>query len=168
MKKIKFIIAVSLLGLFFSCAKTPSASVNGEMVAKFIADKEFLVQANTMDPEVGGAIPLTDTYFVEVLGDTVISHLPYIGMSYDISPSSSVLASPLKFKAKISDYKATTKRESKRKTVNIVTFTAATQEKEYKFRMEIANDGRTYFSILPDDRDLIGFNGQIVPRRDQR
>lgn len=86
-------------------------------------------------------------------GDTVISHLPYMGEAYRPTIGDT---ERLNFKIPVTD--KTIKAGKKDKT--IITFTCKNGSATYDFKIEIYPEGGAYINLIPSYADQISYKGE--------
>lgn len=62
---------------------------NAAEIKRIVESKNFIFEAQTVNPQIGGSRTLTSDYDLTITPDTVIAYLPYFGRAYTapIDPS---------------------------------------------------------------------------------
>ena len=117
------------------------------------ADPENIcIEANYMMPQRYRTRAVTD-FSLCLNGDTVISHLPYMGQAYRPIYGST---EGLNFKLPVTD--KSVKPGKKGKTV--IRFTCKNSTATYDFSLELYPDGGAYINLSPSYADRIGYKGE--------
>ena len=117
------------------------------------ADLENIcIEVNYMMPQRYSTRAVTD-FSLCLKGDTVISHLPYMGQAYRPTYGNT---DGLNFKLPVAD--KSVKPGKKGKTV--IRFTCKNSTTTYDFRIEVYPDGGAYINLSPSYADRIGYKGE--------
>jgi hypothetical protein len=162
MKMLKRISAKHLLGVFaiilssgFAHAQEPGKA----QVKSFVESKEFTFKAQTVMPMTGGSRQLTTEYDVKLLGDSIVSYLPYFGRAY-----TAILGTEgggIDFTSTKFDYKA---RERKKGGWDITIKPKDVREVE-ELNFTISDDGSASLRVTNTNRQPISFYGHVVRRK---
>lgn len=83
MKQLKNILIKSLFALFiFSAVNVQAQELDRATVQELVNSKNFVFKVQTVSPMTGGARQITSDYDVRLLGDSLVSYLPYFGRAY--------------------------------------------------------------------------------------
>ena len=125
------------------------------MVSDSIVNKTFTVEVNYVSPQRMDARFLNSTYTVRIEGDSLMSNLPYYGMSYRATLERE---GPLDFDGNVHNY---TVSKPKPDVVRAKFFTRNKLEYiEYIF--DFTADGKCSLDVLSADRDKINFLGEML------
>lgn len=117
------------------------------------ADPENIrIEVNYMMPQRYHTRAVTD-FSLCLKGDTVISHLPYMGQAYRPTYGST---DGLNFQLPVTD--KSVKPGKKGKT--IIRFTCNNSTATYDFSLELYPDGGAYINLSPSYADRIGYKGE--------
>lgn len=117
------------------------------------ADPENIcIDVNYMMPQRYPTRAVTD-FSLCLKGDSVISHLPYMGQAYRPTYGST---DGLNFKLPVTD--KSVKAGKKGKT--IIRFTCKNSNATYDFSLELYPDGGAYINLSPSYADRIGYKGE--------
>ena len=114
--------------------------------------ENICIDVNYMMPQRYPTRAVTD-FSLCLKGDTVISHLPYMGQAHRPTLGNT---DGLRFKLPIKD--KTTKPGKKGKT--IIRFSYTNSSATYDFKIEAYPDGGAYISLTPSLADRISYNGE--------
>lgn len=135
--------------------KQAKADMIASMIADSIANRTFTVEVNYVSPQRMDARFLNSTYRVRILGDSIMSNLPYYGVAYRASFERE---GPLDFDGNISRYSVA---HPKKDVTQVKFFTRNKLEYiEYIFNFYI--DGKCSINIISADRDKINFEGECL------
>ena len=116
------------------------------------ADLENIcIDVNYMMPQRYSSRAVTD-FSLCLKGDTVISHLPYMGQAYRPTYGNT---DGLNFKLPVTD--KSVKPGKKGKTV--IRFTCNNSTATYEFKIEVYPEGGAYIYLSPSYADRIGYKG---------
>src|SRR6187551_291744 len=74
---------ITLSVVLFSLTISVAQELDKAIVEKAVSSKQFVFKARTVLPMRGSSRTLTSDYEVSLLGDSIISHLPYFGRVYN-------------------------------------------------------------------------------------
>lgn len=114
--------------------------------------ENICIDVNYMMPQRYPTRAVTD-FSLCLKGDTVISHLPYMGQAHRPTFGNT---DGLRFKLPIKD--KTTKPGKKGKT--IIRFSCTNSNATYDFKIETYPDGGGYISLTPSHADRISYKGE--------
>jgi len=123
-------------------------------VAKVLDNRHYQIDVNVMYPRRGGSMVVTSNWSLEVKGDTLVSYLPYFGVSHEATIGTT---QGLNFTAPILSYKDSGIIKGKR-TIHLK---ANSEEDHLEFQIEVMDDGSSYIDVISRKRDGIGFSGNI-------
>lgn len=154
--------AVFLLLLAFAgCGTVDQATraqreqARAQQVVQALNDRHYTIDVNYMHSLRGPGNRYVQGYSLQVKGDTLISYLPYFG---DVWRTTSYgTQQGLNFTAPISAYSA---RQVGRDKVQVVLETES-KEDRYQYQLTIFTNGRADIQVLGQNRDGIGFSGEM-------
>jgi len=156
---------MSVKGLLFLFAIVLSKSIlhaqepDKTQVKNFVESKEFTFKARTVMPMSGGSKQLTSDYDVRLLGDSIISYLPYFGRSYTAvygTESGGIDFTSTKF-----EYKA----KARKKGGWDVTINPKDVKEIQELNFTISDDGSASLRVTSTNRQPISFYGNVVHRK---
>jgi len=123
-------------------------------VAKVLDKRHYQIDVNVMFPRRGGSMVVTSNWSLEVKGDTLVSYLPYFGVSHE-----AVIGTQqgLNFTAPIKSYTDSGFIKGKR----TIRLKADSEEDQLEFQLEVMDTGSSYIDVISRKRDGIGFSGDI-------
>jgi len=161
MQRLKNILIKSLLAfsmILFSTIVVLAQKLDKATVQRIINSKQFVFKAQSVLPMAGSTRYLTGDYEVKLLGDSLISYLPYFGRAYSVSygDKGGITFTSTKF-----DYKVKPKKKGG------WDFTIETKDVKdtQRFNFIISEDGYTYLQVISNNRQPISFNGYIVEEK---
>ena len=167
MKRKKIFI---LTGLFLSIVLSGCSSFKGltkeEKASKEIALREAIenrsynIDVNRMVPVSGSTRTLTSQYSLEIKGDSINSHLPYLGRAYSVPYGG---GEGLIFKSDILDYQLTYDNRGKA----VIEFKTKTKEDQFVYNVEIFSNGSTTINVRSNNRQSISFCGTASPGKEK-
>jgi len=161
MEKLKNILIKSLLSLtivLFSATLAMAQKLDKATVQKAIQSKHFVFRAQTALPMAGTSRFLTSDYEVKLLGDSLISFLPYFGRAYNVTYGD---RGGIDFTSTKFEYKA----KARKKGGWDVSIETKDVSDAQRFNFTIAEDGYTYLQVSSNNRQPISFNGYIVEKK---
>lgn len=154
-KKILLICFMAVLGISTTYAQSDDKE---QQVKNLIESKNYVFKAQTVFPLGGRSRILTSSYDMRVLGDSVVTYLPYFGRAYSapIDPTDG----GIDFTSTQYDYKV---KENK-KGWNITIQPKDTRDAR-ELVLNITNSGYATLMVNSNNRQAISFNGYIEPRK---
>lgn len=128
--------------------------VKAAAVQTQIDNRNFTIAVNRMIPNKVRSVNFTYPYDLRIKGDSVFSHLPYIGQGY--TPLFGTQEG-LVFNAPITDFKVA---EGQRGSTEI-TFRTRSSEDRFDYRIVVFPNGASFIYISPDRRESISFQGEM-------
>lgn len=119
-----------------------------------IADKNFCITVDRVAPMGKKAITLTNNYTLRISGDTIYSHLPYIGRAFNAPYGG---GEALRFKEKTENYTY----EKTRKNNIRCKFKVRTKDDYYTIQIEITKSGATRISVTSAYKQTITYYGTL-------
>jgi hypothetical protein len=147
--------------LFFLIAALTSFSVvfaqdSKEIsVQKMVESKNFIFKAQTVLPQRGGMRQLTSDYDLRLLGDSVVSFLPFFGRAYTAPIGSS--EGGIKFTSTDFNYDI----KKKKKGWDITILPKDTREVRQLF-LSVSSNGYARLQVLSNNREGIAYNGYVT------
>lgn len=157
-----YLAAITLTIVVAGCGATDTMSkqerqrATAYAVDSMLADRHYTVRVNTMHPMRGRSVSVSPDFNMRVSGDSLYCYLPYFGRAYSVPYNSREGA--LDFEAVVDCY---TMEAEKRGGMGI-TFTTKSADDELQFRLTVFDNGNTSISIVPQRRDMIRFEGELV------
>lgn len=106
-----------------------------------------------MYPMSGRSILLTTPYGLQMKKDSVDVYLPYYGRAYQIPYGG---GEGLRFKAPVENYSSKLKKDRYR-----ITFEATTSEDNFRFSVDLYDDGSANIHVTMRNRQPIHYSGQL-------
>lgn len=148
---------VTLSVILFSSAITFAQELDKATIEKAVTSKQFVFKARTVLPMRGASRSLTTEYEVRLLGDSVISHLPYFGRVYNATYGGS---GGVDFASTKFEYKAKVRKKGG--------WDVTVETKDVKDRQQlnffISESGYATLQVIDNNREPISFNGYIVEK----
>jgi len=126
-----------------------------EQVQTAIADRHFTIGVRSAYPRRGGMINVGNDFSLEVRGDSVFSYLPFFGRAYYVPLGG---GKGLHFDAKIIDF---IEKRAKKDMTRVV-FITNSGEDTYRYTLDIYDNGQATIDVLPQERDRIHFDGELL------
>jgi hypothetical protein len=148
---------ITLSVVLFSLTISVAQELDKAIVEKAVSSKQFVFKARTVLPMRGSSRSLTSDYEVSLLGDSIISHLPYFGRVYNAiyGGSGGVEFTSAKF-----DYKSKLRKKGG--------WDVTIETKDVKDKQElifyISETGYATLQVNDNNREPISFNGYIVEK----
>lgn len=157
MKTFRYLIVAVL---FLLVAGTSSAQTREEKkealktyVGEQVNGRTFKLEASMAYPMSGRSIPLTTPYGLQMKKDSVDVYLPYYGRAYQIPYGG---GEGLRFKAPVENYSSKLKKDRYR-----ITFEATTSEDNFRFSVDLYDDGSANIHVTMRNRQPIHYTGQL-------
>lgn len=141
--------------------KQAQAETVAAMIADSIAGRTFTIEVNYVRPQRMDSRFLNSTYTVRILGDSIMSNLPYYGVAYRASFERE---GPLDFDGNISRYYVA----HPKKDVTQVKFFTRNKLEYIEYIIDFYNDGKCSVSIISAERDKISFDGECLLNIDKK
>ena len=161
MKKYVFLFFMTML-LFVGCATQQERVERRERMRKTVAEavqsKRMRIEVTSMYTLRYGSRSVTPDFYLELLGDSIRSYLPYLGQAYQAP-----MASPsegLNFDTHI----LTLSESRPKKDFSRLEIGVKTTEDSYLYTIDLYDSGKAYIHVRPQRRDPIGFDGDLVPQ----
>lgn len=156
MKRIFFLLAAAAL-LLSGCASmrlTPEEKAMIErQVQENLDDRNFIIDVDQMLPS-RGISQHVDNYSIKVDGETLDSHLPYVGQAWSLPYGG---GKGLTFESKITDYIESYPKTDRRQIV----LSTDNGEDVLVYIMEIFTNGRTSIEVRSRQRERIRYYGNV-------
>ena len=124
-------------------------------VVKCIDNRQYKIDVNMMSPRRGTSKVLSNSWSLEVKGDTLDSYLPYFGRAFEPVYGETKV---LNFNASIQSYEDSGFSKGKR----TIRLRVDNSEDVIDYQLEVTEDGYANIDVYPRKRDGISFSGQIV------
>lgn len=118
----------------------------------------FTIMAHSAQPMGWQTIQLSSLYDLQIKGDSVEANLPYYGRAYAVDYAST--DGGIKINSTTIDYKQLRKRNNWE-----ITFETRTESDLYQFRISITTSGYATIFVTSNNRQGIGFNGELKGTR---
>lgn len=158
MKRILFIITAAII--LVACATTDrqqndrKKQEKAEMISRAVCNRDFKINVQTAHPTRGMSVQLTADFDLRIKGDNVVSYLPYFGRAYNVPYGG---GKGLNFSGVTEDFKITQPKRDRKH----VEFSVKNDEDTYKFHIDIFDNGSASINVMPQQREMISFNGEI-------
>jgi hypothetical protein len=161
MQKLKNILIKSLLALsivLFSSTITLAQKMDKAAVQKAVNSKHFVFKAQTVLPMSGTTRFLTSDYEVRLLGDSLISYLPYFGRAYNLAYGE---GGGIDFTSTKFDYEV----RARKKGGWDITIDTKDVKNYQRLNFTISDNGYASLQVTSNNRQPISFNGYIVEKK---
>ena len=158
MKTKQLLLLTGLFLLIISGCSSSRGLMKDEKAAKEVAlheaieKREFRIDVNRMNPMGGGSRTLTSSYSLEIKGDEVKSHLPFVGRAYSIPYGG---GSGLVFNSTVTDYKSSFDNKGKA----TIEFKTRSENDQFNYHVEIFSNGSTSINVSSNNRQAISYSG---------
>lgn len=156
-RNIKLILTM-LLGMSTLCLNAQDGKTDPKSVAESIEQKEYTIDVDWAMPSSGRNVNLTPSYTFKVSKDSVYTHLPFFGRSYNSSYNEEVgitMESPLE------NYSSESV-EKRNKNMTKISFKARYDGCSYDIKITIYPSGEANIYISPSNKSSISYRGQMV------
>ena len=163
MMKKQLIIALSVAvmlvtaGLMTAC-KTMTAAELAELakkVTKCLDERHYTIDVQMMMPQGGPARNVSGNWSLEVRNDSLFSYLPYVGRAFNIPMGG---GKGLNFIGRITAYEAYQVKAGLYRVIMGV----YNDEEEYRYILEVFDNGSSTLDISSYNRDPISFMGNMT------
>lgn len=157
--------AIYVLSLLFivlaagtSCVSTSQAQENNKNFESILSSKNYVFMAQSASPIGGRFRQLTSEYDLRVLGDSIVSYLPYFGRAYTapIDPTKG----GLQFTSTDFDYQQT----ARNKGGWVIMIKPKDVQEVRQLTLTVTQSGSASLQVISTNRQQISFNGYIQPR----
>lgn len=157
----KSLVSMIFVLLLVGCATQQERAEQREAMRKAVAEavamKKMHIDITTMNTLRYGSKVVTSVFFLELLGDTLRSYLPYLGQAYQAPIGTP--AQGLNFDAPILGL-----RESHPKThLSQLEIDVKSKEDTYLYVVELYDTGKADIHVRSLHRDPISFSGDFIP-----
>jgi len=152
-----------IMALFCSCGtsngltKAEREVALARQVHDALDTRHYTITVDWIKPLGGMPHHVTSNYELKVNGDELDCYLPYMGEAYRLPYGG---GKGLNFKADIQDYKTDSLTSNRSR----ISFAVNNSEDIYEFRIDVFNNGHCIIDIVPQDRDAISFDGEMIFR----
>lgn len=159
----KTIYSLSLLFLMIAggiaCISTSQAQENSKDFEGIVNSRNYVFMAQSANPVGARFRQLTAEYDLRVLGDSVVSYLPYFGRAYSapIDPTKG----GIQFTSTDFDYQQT----SRNKGGWVITIKPKDVQDVRQLTLTVTETGSASLQVISTNRQQISFNGYIEPRK---
>ena len=151
--KLLFALAVVLFSSTAFAQKLDKATVQNA-----VNSKQFVFKAQTVLPMTGASRFLTSDYEVKLLGDSLVSYLPYFGRAYSVTYGE---RGGIDFTSTKFDYKV---KPGKKGGWDVTIITNDVKNAQ-RLNFTISDNGYTYLQVTSNNRQPIAFNGYIIEKK---
>lgn len=144
--------------VLFSATMASAQKLDKASVQNAVNSKQFVFKAQTVLPMAGTSRFLTTDYDVKVLGDSLVSYLPYFGRAYNVTYGD---RGGIDFTSTQFDYKV----KPRKKGGWDVSIETNDVKDNQRLNFSISEDGYAYLQVISNNRQPISFNGYIVERK---
>jgi hypothetical protein len=123
-------------------------------IKNIIENKRFVFKAQTVLPQRGSTRTLTSDYDLKVVGDSIVSYLPYFGRAYTAPIGGS--EGGLQFTSTKFSYDL--KEKKNEWDITILPKDAGDVKQLY---FSVFNNGSAMLRVISNNREAISFNGRI-------
>lgn len=152
------IAAVALLTA--GCASLRQTPEEKERIAELINQRldqrQFRIDIDYMSPRRGSGQAVSYSYSLIVDGTTVNSHLPYVGVAYNVPYGGGKV---LTFKDNIDEYVDSGWKKNQRQ----IAFSTNNDEDTIVYTITVYDNGRAYIDVQCRNRDNISYRGNLDP-----
>jgi len=150
-------VVVTLSVVLLTATIIHAQELDKATVEKAVNSKHFVFKARTVLPTRGSSRSLTSEYEVRLLGDSVISHLPYFGRVYNATYGG---GGGIDFTSAKFDYKSKLRKKG---GWDVTIETKDVQDRQ-KLIFFISETGYASLQVTDNNREPISFNGYIVEK----
>lgn len=155
LKRIRFIYSFILAILTFFTTTSFAQDLDKATLQQAVNAKQFAFKAQTVLPMTGSTRYLTTEYEVKMLGDSLVSFLPYFGRAYSITYGE---RGGIDFTSTKFDYKVSARKKG---GWDIIIETKDVKNVQ-RFQFTVSENGYTYLQVISNNRQPIAFNGYIT------
>jgi len=123
-----------------------------------IEKREFSIDVNRMNPMSGSSRILNSSYSLEINGDKVKSHLPYMGRAYNIPYGG---GNGLVFDSTVTEYKSLFNDKGK----CAIEFNTRSENDQLTYHIEIFPNGSASINVRSNNRQNISFHGTVILKK---
>ena len=161
MRKIAFSLFLLVTVLLTSCG-TSNGLIKAEreaavtrQVQEGLDTRHYTIAVDWMKPLGGMARHVSSNFEVKVDGENMDCYLPYAGEAYWLPYGG---GKGLNFKGKIKDYSINYLTSNR----SHIEFTVKNIEDQFLFRIDVFNNGKCIIDVVPQERDAISFEGEMI------
>ena len=154
-KRFKCSIKTAIFSLLIFCLNVAQAQEDGASVKEAVQSKQFVFEAQTVQPATGSFRQLTgERYEVRLAGDSLVSYLPYFGRVY---------SAPLNARGGIqfTSTKFQYAYKQKKKGDWSVSIKPSDVTDLREFVLTVNENGFATLQALSNNRQPISYNGQV-------
>jgi len=152
----KFLFAFFIVS--FTSAAIHAQKLDKAEVQNLINSKNFVFKAQTVLPMTGASRQLTSEYDVRLLGDSIVTYLPYFGRAYSVAYGE---PGGIHFTSTKFDYKT----EQRKKGGWDITIKPGDARDIQQLNFTISENGYATLQVTSNNRQPISFNGYVVERK---
>jgi len=156
--------AVIILGVLFLLSGTAQAQEANNKKAeratlqRLLESKEYVFKAQSVTPMRGGFQQLMSEYDLRLLGDSLVSYLPYFGRAY--TAPLDTRQNGIQFTSTEFEYVVKPKKKGWD-----ISFRPKDVSSVQQLHLNVTASGRATLQVISTNREPISFNGMIVARR---
>ena len=141
--------------------KTADEARVERLIQERLDARSFRVDVDRMLPIRGGSQVLTSPYSITVDGSRLLSHLPYMGVAYNVPYGGGKV---LGFEADIASYREEAAGPDSRKII----LTTDNGEDLLTYTLTVFTNGKATVDVMSRNREPISFLGSLNPEFDPR
>ena len=160
----KILYAILILSLLSGCAalrQSPEEkAAEMRQVEQCLNERNYRIDVNYMIPHRGFGKVVTGPYSLSVNGSAVDSHLPYLGVAYNVPYGGGKVFT---FKDEIDEYQDSGWNKGQR----VIAFSTNNDEDIIIYTLTVFNDGSADIYVRCRNREDIRYRGQMNLDRDE-
>ena len=125
-----------------------------QTVDQRLNDRQYRIDIEYMNPRRGSGQAVTSSYSIKVDGSALDSHLPYVGVAYNVPYGGGKV---LTFTDQIDEYIDKGWEKNRREIV----FSTNNDEDVIIYSITVYDNGRAYVDVRPRNRDDISYRGTL-------
>jgi hypothetical protein len=134
--------------------KKETSRNKGNTIKSLIESKNYIFKAQSVSPQRGGTRQLTPEYDMRLIGDSLVTYLPYFGRAYTAPINTS--EGGIKITSQNFDYNIRTKKKGWE-----ITYIPKDNREVRQLFMSVSSNGYAQLRVISNNRDPISFNGYI-------
>ena len=152
------LLAVLLLSSCLSQQqRAEQRQLTAQRVEQAVSSRHLKIEINSMQTLRYGTHPATSDFYLELIGDSLVSYLPFVGRAYGATAYGSP-SQGLNFNSSITNFQQTPlKEDGVRMEMEVVS-----KEDHFFYRIDVYPNGKAYIYVRPQSRDAMNFDGEVV------
>jgi len=151
-----FSVATAVIGCATQQSRAEREARLQQEVHEALDAKKLHIDILSMNTLRYGSRVVTPDFFVELIGDTLNSYLPYLGQAYHAPLLSS--AQGLNFKKRAENIVQSTPKSN----LTRLDISVRTSEDVYQYRIEIYDSGKAFIHVRSQYRDPVSYDGNLA------